>query len=172
MIRRDFVIKNDLHFTDNLIQDQIFTCCLLFAQAKFVRVPYIVNLYRLVDDSLSHKTETPEDYLKKYLRTLRTGFEYMDNFLSARPFFQQHTEIKFVALDICVQECLGYFTKAYGQIPLHVFEEIYRRELTSENFSPALTAAILNRANIFRFKLAQQRIAELENEIRQLKSKE
>ena len=174
LIRRDFVIKNDLYFTDNLIQDMIFTCCLVIAAKRFVRVPYIVNRYRFIDDSLSHKFETPDHYLRKYLRALRTGFDYLEKFFDARTTFQPQPEIKGVVLNLLLSECLTYIMSVYGKVSNIAVEEIFRLELTSENFSPALTAAILNRVNVFRFNLwqAEKRIAALENEIRQLKSKE
>lgn len=175
LIRRDVVIRNDLHFTDNLIQDMIFTCCLIFTAEKIVRVPYVVNRYRVIEDSLSHKTDSLNEYLNNYFRALRTGFEYLDGFLSVRPFFQQHPEIKCMALNNIVNECFSYFAKVYyGNVPGHLLEGFFRQKVAAENFSPALSAALLNNANIFyaQFKLTQRRIIELENEIRQLKSKE
>ena len=174
LIRRDCVIRNDLHFTENLIQDMIFTCCLVFTAERLVRVPYVVNRYRLIEDSLSHKSDTLTNYLRKHLRALRTSFEYMDNFLSARPFFRQHPEVKYAALDLCVSECMWYFMKAYGRFQFYAYDRFFRQELAKEDFSPALTAVILNKASVYRFRinLLYRRIAELQAEIRQLKSKE
>ena len=171
LIRRDFIMQNDLRFTDNFIQDMIFTCCLVFGAEKFVRVPYVVNRYRVLENSLSHKNISLDKHIDKCLRALRTGFEYMDNFLSDRPFFRQRPDIKYIALNIFINECFGYFIRDYVKIPVPVLENVLRQKLAHENFSSALTAVILNSANIFnlQFIISQQRIAALEGEIRRLK---
>ena len=171
LIRRDFVIENELRFTDNFIQDMIFTCCLVFSAERFVRVPYVVNRYRVLEDSLSHRSDSLEIQIDRYLRALKTGFEYVDKFLDDRPFFRQRPDIKYFALNFLLCGCFECFMRVYGKIPVPVLENVLRQKLAHENFSSALTAVILNNANIFnlQLKIAKQRIAALENEIRRLK---
>ena len=185
LIRRDFIVKNDLYFTDNLIQDMIFTCCLIFTAERYVRVPYVINYYRLIEDSLSHKDDSIYNYLSKYLRALNKGFDYMDKFLSSKPIFQQQLYLKYEALNICAAECMEYFVKIYEKVPVYLIYEAFKQELAKENFSPSLTAFILNNANLYalqwsqtqeQFKefaaQAQRRIVELEAEVNRLKNRE
>lgn len=184
LIRRDFIIKNELRFTDNFVQDMIFTCCLVFSAKRFVRVPNVINLYRVVEESISHPTDKGLKYFRKYVKALMPAFRHFDSFLSGIDFFSQNPVERYLALETVWNEATEYIVPMYGQIPLHEFDKILREEL-SEGDNFALKAFAFNAANAFYRQLicgrkeasalrdlvgqSQQYIAELEGEIRRLK---
>ncbi len=177
LIRRDFITKNEIYFNQNMIQDMLFTCCLLFTAKRYVRVPNIINYYRLLDDSLSHKQEDPQKNFRRYVRTLSSGFNFLDKFLSSREIFIKNPAEKYLALEIFVREVLEYLKKYYLGNKPHVLDNFLRQEFSREDNS-ALAAFIFNFDNVHRILLrnsqvqlsqAKKRIAELENEIKVLK---
>lgn len=90
------------------MQDMLATCCLVYSAEKFVRVPDTINVYRVVDSSLTHKARAPLKQLQKYSSALIVGFNHLDKFLSGREFFKQHPEMKRLALETYVHEISVY----------------------------------------------------------------
>ncbi len=198
LIRRNLLMGSKIRFVQNIIQDMLFTCCLIYAAKRFVRVPNVVNIYRQLSDSLSHRKDSFDKYFLKYTHALTTGIRYFDEFLSGREFFVQHPDAKYLALEIYYREIIDYLLKIYAQVPAHQLDTILREEF-SVGDNVALAAFAFNRANIHQLQhmqtiqrfnqfaaqaqeqvnrfnqfaaQAQARIAELENEVKQLKSKE
>ena len=60
LIRRDFFVENGIEMQDMFGEDVLCTICLACSAKRYVKVPNIVNIYRVVDDSLSHKAKSPE----------------------------------------------------------------------------------------------------------------
>ncbi|MBQ7629978.1 MAG: glycosyltransferase family 2 protein [Selenomonadaceae bacterium] len=198
LIRRDFLKENRIYFVQNMIQDMLFTCCLIYTAERFVRVPNVINYYREVRDSLSHKKYSYSEYLLKYTRALTTGLRYLDKFLDNYEFFRQHTNIKYLAVQIYIEEALNYTLKIYSQVPASSLDEILRKEFGNDEDSAIMTLIFsmlniqylqrihtqrqlnqivtqanqqINQFNQFAAQ-AKQRIAELENEIKRLKNEE
>lgn len=209
LLRRDFLASNKIYFKQNVIQDMLFTCCLLFSAERYVKVPNVINYYRVLGESLSHKQESPEKYFVRHVRTLKNGFSFLDKFLSEREPFSHNLKFKYLALEIFANEVLWYLQRIYEHNPIYMMDSILRKELGEGN-NVALMTFIFSLANIQRLKLiqaqqqrnqivtqanqqlnqivtqanqqfdqfnqfaaqAQRRIAELEAEVRRLKSKE
>ena len=171
LIRRDFLINNHIHFASNIVQDMLATYCLVYFAKIFVRVPNVINYYRVLEESVSHTSSNDwAKYFQKYFHALTDGFEYLDKILSGREFFQQRPDMKYLAFDTLMQNILYYITKIYTQIPAPDLEELLRKELGGGD-NAALTAFTFSAMNIYRLQLiqAQQRITALENELRHVK---
>ena len=177
LLRRDFLTENRIHFNQNMIQDVVFTCCLLFTAKRYVRVPSTINYYRYVENSLSHMEESPDEILLRYVRTLKSGFSFLDEFLNEQEFFIHNPKEKYIALEVFVREALKYLKKVYAGNPSYIFDNLLHKEFKHEDNS-ALMAFIFSAENIHRVLLEnfqtriaqdQKHIAELENEIRRLK---
>ena len=152
LIRRDFLTENRIHFNQNMIQDVVFGCCLLFTAKRYVRVPNTINYYRWVEDSLSHMQEKPDALFLRYVRTLKSGFNFLDRFLDEQEFFTQNPKEKYIALEVFVREALKYLKKVYAGNPSYMFDNILRQEFSSGDNS-ALMAYIFNMENIHRILL-------------------
>lgn len=171
LIRRDFLVENEITFAKNLMQDMLATCCIVYSAEKFVRVPNVINFYRVRKDSLWHNVGEPKKFFGKYVRALITGFEYLENFLSGREFFKQHPDMKNLALETYLREILAYLNKIYQKFPVHKFDEILRQEFSKSSVA-ALSAYVFSLMNVYRlnFSSAQQHVVELEKIIRQDKA--
>lgn len=196
LIRRDFILENELNFADSMLEDLLFTSCMLCIAEKFLIVPNVVNYYRLIEGSVSHTTDRGSDYFKKYFKALTPVFRYLDEFLSKRKISSQYPNLKYSLFVLFVDNILGYLQLVYDQIPPHDLDEILRKELASSD-NIALAAFSFNMMNIKQLQLmqaqqqfnyfvtqaqeqiknfnqfaqqAQQRIAKLEAEIQRLKS--
>lgn len=163
LIRRDFLIKNNIRFDQNMIQDMLFTCCMVFTAERYILVPNVINFYRVLEDSLSHKKESPQDHFIRYLRALISGFNFLNKFLLEREFFLQNPQIRYLALEIYSNEVLAYLANIYLHNPPYVMDNILRQEF-GRNDCSELTAFIFNAMNVYRLEFIneQKRIEELE----------
>ena len=98
--------------------------------------------------------------------------KYLDDFLNEQDFFSKRPDLKYALFDIFVNDMLRYVTEIYLKIPAYALDEILRREFGKED-NTALTTVLFGLLNVNRLQLmqSQQRVAELENELKRLKGK-
>lgn len=171
LIRRDFLIDNDITITNEMANDMLLTCFLVCSAKRYVRIPDTINVYRVVDSSLTHKARDPLRQLQKYSSALSVGFNHFDKFLSGREFFKQNPEMKHLALEIYVREISAYLDKIYAALPAYKLDETLREEF-SKTSNAALLAFVFSSMNFYRLKLLEtlRRTAELEKIERQDKA--
>ena len=172
LIRRDYILENNLEMVNVNHHDMLYTVCLVLSAKRYVRVPNVVNFYRILEDSMSHKKENVEKTIGKYCKTLFNGFNYVEKFLNERDFFKQNPNDKSIILDLVVHEFIKYILKIYTQVPAFQLEEFIRREIEKLDDTTALTAFLFNRMNIFNVNLLQQQnlIRQQQAQIQQLQS--
>ena len=174
LIRRDFIIDNRIRLCSIFAEDMIFTMCSLCSAKKYVVVPNIIYNYRVRDGSLTNDKVTLDSVMHKWLHALKLGIACLDEFFGEREFFAKRLDLKYILLDMFVQETLGGLGGIYAQIPAPALDEIIRKEFSGGD-NLALTSFIFSLANIQRLQLmqnrhqfnqfaaqAQKRIAELE----------
>ena len=154
LIRRDFLIANEIYFAENLLQDMLATCCLVYSAEKFVCVPNIINFYRVREDSLYHNIDEPTKHIRKYIHALMTGFNHLEKFLNGREFFKRNPDMKNVAFETYVREVSIYFNRIYLKFPAHAFDEILAEEF-AKNPNASLAAFIFSSMNFYRLKLIE-----------------
>ena len=154
LIRRDFILENELTFAKTIVDDFIFTGCLLMSAERFVIVPNIVNYYRIVENSISHSTDKGKKYFRKYIHALTPAFRQLDEFLKGKDFFQQHPDKKYLVLERVWNEILSYVFDMYEQTPAHEFDEIVCEEFSNGD-NVALASFSFNTAIIYRVQLMQ-----------------
>ena len=184
MIRRDFLVKNEISITNEMANDMLLTLFLVYSAKRFVRVPYVINFYRVLSTSLTHQKRDPLKQLKKYMNALIVGFSHLDNFLDKQPFFKANLPAKYMALNTYFQEILTYLNPIYAATPMHVLDDTLQEAFAPTN-NAALSAFTFNFMNTYRLQLiqaqqrfvkfnqfaaqAQARIAQLEAEVKRLK---
>ena len=156
LIRRDFMMKNNLQWVGVKSCDVVLTSCLVCTAKNYVRVPNIINLYRVVENSMSHKDDNVDKTIRKWLNALSEGFNHIDKFLDERKFFIEHKDVKNLVLETWVRECCGYLIKYYAQIPSYQLDEIIRRELSDVHNKTPLMAFLFSRMNVFNVNLNRQ----------------
>ena len=170
LIRRKFIIENSIKSVGIMADDMIFTICELCCAKKYVLVPSTIYFYRQREDSLIHKNFDVPKHLNLWISMLRDGFRYLDKFLSAREFFSQRTDLKYLLFDFFASDMLKYLTEIYAKVPATELDELLRKEF-ADGDNTALNTFIFSVMNIYRLQLiqAQRQIAALENELRNVK---
>lgn len=157
LIRREFIAKNQIKTLEGIISpDVIFTYCLVYLAKNYVRIPNVVNFYRIHNESITHKSTDIVKKISRWIKSLSTGFLYLDKFLSEREFFQKRPDAKYVALEIWVRECLNYLQEIYQNIPAFQLDEIIRHELSKVHDKTGLMTFIFSRMNVFNVNLNLQ----------------
>ena len=171
LIRRDFIFENEFTFANTIIEDMIFTGCLVFTAKRFVLVPNVINFYREIDGSVSRTKERGFPFFRRYVKALTSSFAYFNEFLSGREFFRQHPDMKYLALKKVWDEVTNYFILMYDQFPPYEFDEILREELSCGD-NLALSAFACNMTNAYRLYSVQlqEDIAKLEKSERENKA--
>ena len=166
LIRRDLIFKNEFNFSDTIIDDMVFTICLLCTAERFLLVPNIVNYYRVREDSISNIKLPQEKSFRKYVKAFAAAFRYMNKFLNDRDAFRDNSYLKYLIFEILWSELIGYILPMYNQNAAHLFDKILCEEL-SRGDNVALSAFTFNMSAFYRlqFAKAQQRIAELEKKL-------
>lgn len=166
LIRRDFIIDNELFMPDAVAQDMTFFICELCSAKKFVVVPNIVNYYRARPTSVSNEKMNVAKLMRRWFNSIKYGVKFIDNFLGGREFFSRRPDLKQVLLNLYANEMLEHLREIYAKIPAYAFDELLRKEFGGDENS-AFAAFIFNTMNIYRLQLVrtQQRITVLENEL-------
>ena len=177
--RRDFLMENDIKFPTIMTRDDIMFCFQCICLAKnYVRVPNVVNIYRIRDDSHSHVSESNTDfekYLNKWMTDLIEGVKFMDNFMNGIKFFVDNPQFKYMAFDRFMQEELNWYMKSlYKKYPIHKFDKILREIFSKfSKDDTALITFMFSMINIYRIKLQEDKetIKLLNKQVETLKEK-
>ena len=179
LIRRDFVIENQLRFVGVALDDMLFTICEICSAKRYLVVPNLIYVHRSRDDSLLWQdNDKAEKFLLSRMKMLKEGIGYLDKYLDEREAFAGRPDLKYALFNILVQDILGHLTSVYSKIPAHELDELLRREL-ADGDNLALNSFIFSVLNVqflqmFRSQQqfqhfaaqAQQRIMTLENELK------
>lgn len=156
LIRRDFLVENKITITNEMANDMLLSCFVTYAAKRYVRVPYTVNFYRVLDSSLTHQKRAPLKQLRKYLNALTVGFAHLDNFLSEQEYFQKNPTVKYLALDTYFQEIVVYLNDIYLTVPVAEMDETLREGFSVAD-NTALMAFTFSAMNVYRLELMQAR---------------
>ena len=182
LIRREFILENEIKLPDAVAQDTIFTICSLCCAERYVVVPNVINLYHKRKNSVSREKLNVGDQLHKWVSACKLGVRYLDEFLGERAFFVQRPNLKYILFDFLVREFSRHLYEIYAGMPAPALEELLRKEF-GDGDNTALTAFVFSTMNIQQLQslqmqqqfnrfaaAAQKRIAELEAEVKRLKS--
>ena len=81
LIRRDLILKNEFGFSDTIIDDMVFTICLLCTAKKYILVPNVINYYRVREGSVSYNSnERDEKFSANMSKPSRRRLDTLINF--------------------------------------------------------------------------------------------
>ena len=166
LIRRNFVVENELTMTNTPGQDFFFAACAICSAKRLVRVPNVVYNYRIRENSMSTEKIDAARLLGKWLRALRIGVEHIDKFLDGQEFFATRKDMRYLLFDRVLEEMSVYWNNIYAKAPAYALNEIVRKELDA-GVCPALKAFLCSMMNFYGAQVlqAQQRVTALENEL-------
>ena len=186
LVRRDFIIENEIELPDAAAQDMLFTMCSLCCAKKYVVVPNVINFYRVRENSVTTEEIDYVTRLRKWLNVIRVDIDYINNFFSKREELFNQTELKYILFDTLLQQMLPGVESVYLHMSPSALDEILQKEFY--NVDVAFKAVIFSAMNIYRIesettyrqlvelkRIERQNtayIAELETLIKQLLNKE
>lgn len=88
---RDYLIKNDITFPDVLNEDVSFTMFNLMYAERYIRIPYLWNIYRKAPDSLSFGN-TEAEFLSKIISSMIIGLKHMNENFKKCKFISENPE--------------------------------------------------------------------------------
>lgn len=175
-IRRDFINESELKFCNAVHEDLAYTMCTICSAKNYLVIPNIFYYYRLHEGSIINPQLDLPQYIHRQISSLKIGVKYLDDFFSDYEIFSQRLDLKNLMLDMFTKEVLGRLYSIYQQAPFPILNELLRREFDGEN--SALKLLCFNKMIIQQLQIvqmqnqfnqfaaqAQQRIAQLENEL-------
>ena len=130
MYRREFLIENRISFHNITIrQDNLFNLECICVAKNFVRIPQIVNLYRVRQGSSSHNPDSIKMF-RKWTRGLIQLLEEADKTLDHYEYFNQNPQMKHEVLDHFAQFSIQQISTHYWKIDLHEIESIFLEEFS------------------------------------------
>ena len=154
LIRRDFMRQNEIEYPLTLNnEDLVFTIFCLSCAKRFLKFPDPVNIYRYRPNSILHSKVNLIDFVRKWIRSLATGFSTCDKFLSRLEFYRQHPEIKYLALDAISQDIFSKLYKVYGKYSSALLDEIIREEFKNNGDSSAMASFFFNMSMMYSLQI-------------------
>ena len=151
--RREFLLDNQIIFRNVPMRaDGVFAFEVVFFAKIYVRIPQILNLYRVRKDSGSHFS-SPKRAFRNWLRDMIRGVDAMDQFLLRQKIFDQNPQLKFDVLDRFFQHSLQWISKSYFQLEQKELDEILYREI-AEHPSTAFTVHLFHVVELFRKEIS------------------
>ena len=171
LVRRDFIVNNEIQFCDITAEDMLFTICELCSAKRYVLLPNVIYYYRQNEGSITHAKKTLPEFLSRKVKALKTVIRYIEEFLSDREFFSRRPDLKYILFDMFINELLNGVMEIYMHVPAPALDAFLQKEFSDGNHK-ALTTLLFSMVNSYRLQLigAHQRISQLENEIKSLKA--
>ena len=168
---RKFIVENNIKMVSRQAEDLTFTIATFCIAKKLVRVPNIVNLYRVHENSVTTKKDSPIETLKKWIRFTFESCEYLEKFFGRQENFKNRTDLKYLIFETLMRLCIEHTIHMYPQINEKDFEKIVRGELEKIKNKTTVATSWLYRIYAFNIILFQQQnfIIQLQTENRNLK---
>ncbi len=187
MVSRNLLIENDIKYPSLIGSNDVgWTFEVLFCSKRFLRIPNACYIWRISETSNTSRKRTPPQNVHKWMdRTIRSLKDF-DSFMEKLEFFRENPDYRYSVINTFIQTDFNCIFKACSnELPVtvyNIFREKFGEYLGDHDVLVAALCAFVNtqqkisKLNQQQFNLfaiqAQKRIAELENEVRRLKSKE
>ena len=128
--RRKFLIENHIEFHDiPMRHDALFDLECTCLAKNFVRIPQIVNMYRVRRESISHNPDSIKLF-RKWTSDLMRLLAETDKTLDRYEYFNQNPQMKYEVLDHFAQFSIQQISTNYWKIDLREIESIFLEEFS------------------------------------------
>lgn len=174
LLRRDFLIKNEIFFPENVTscEDVVWKHGFLLLAKRIVHTSFMIYFYRMSDESLTRTKRVGLQYIRYRMNTIFYGIKWIDNIMSKSEFFTQNPEYRYKVL---AEFTVDIFKRLLGTAqkrkwsPFTIYQLI-RQEFGNEfgeyDILVSIVSAMLNDCQETLEKDAA-RIAELEGSLKQ-----
>ena len=157
---RNFLIANQIFFPDMVAaEDQVFNFACLCLAKNFLRAPNVTYIVRPRMDSLSRDSYARniqyfENYLRKWIKVIKVGFNEFEKVMARIPFFKNQLPQRYAVLEfffncVFIRHIAGKYAENHSPLIYQFIKKIFQSE------DAALTAYLLNTVNIYRLKIIQ-----------------
>jgi len=188
-VRRDLITRNEIFFPHCMIsEDDVWTYGLVCHAKKFLRVPNMIYIRRMRESSVVGTQRTPQQTLNFWLNPVLFGLKSLDDVLSRNEFFQENPQQRYAVLESFANKKCSLAMRGTGKLlSAEMYDTIrseYGARLGEYDVLIPMLCTLLGSAktNVQTYKkkfndlkkseaAAKERIAELEAEIEELKSR-
>ena len=175
LFNREFIVKNNITFPDLYTAEDMIFCFKALCLAKnYVRVPNIVYIYRIRQNSVAHHKPSVEKHLHRQIEIIVNGTKYLNDFMNEFTIFNENPELRYNVIDIFIKEHFNHLKDIYLRIPQYKVNQILCREFSNNKIDSSLISYFFSNANVFRIlfmkreeslKKANKKIEELQKQI-------
>lgn len=171
-VRRDFLIENGITFPNmTLYNDVAWVIATFCLSKKVLTISELLYIFRIRHNSHTNAKRTTEQVLRMHLNSVCVGIKYLDDILSKQKFFLENPQ--------CLWELLRFFEGTSFIVTQHYFSNMKPYEMYNilknqfKELYPEDNALISYFLETFRLSYQTlhqmfQRIAQLENQVREL----
>ena len=142
--RRDLIVDNGIEFPNiPYYEDLIFCFKCLCLSKKYVRVPYVVNIIRVRQDSMSKIGGGDNKIFTKWLKVFVEGINAMDEFMCGLDFFKQNPQLRHKEIGFFVERCFETIGALMKDHPDHEIYSAICQRLMLEPRNTAVPLAYL-----------------------------
>lgn len=155
LIRRELISKHDLKFPNVKYGEDNFWDLYVVCLAKnIVRVPNIVYIKRMVDDSIM-TSATPEDQARRYIDHCLKGVSIINKFAEKFPPLKENPELRYKLFERMDLRIGPAFLEYYSQISACYMELFVLKYLDEVDDKSAVIAVLLGLLNTCKLHLGQ-----------------
>ena len=128
--RRDFLLQNKIDFPQiKFSEDTVFSFKCVSLAKNYLRVPHVLNIYRIRKDSTSRKILSARAGVKLWLSVVTNGIEAVNKFMSEQKFFRENFDVRHETLTFFIDKHFDMIKHLFQDIPAHEVKEIFFDEL-------------------------------------------
>lgn len=128
--RRDFLLANVPEFPDmRLTEDLVFCFDCFCAAKKYLRVPFVTNIYRMNSSSVSKKVMASRDGVRLWLSSITEGISRIEKFLDGLEEFRRDPELKQLTEKFLVPAYFGMIRNLFTTVQPYEVLKIFFDEL-------------------------------------------
>ncbi len=154
LFRRDFLIEHEIEFPPFFTGEDTMFCFECLCRAKtYVRIPNVFYIWRVRQESESHRVDSLERYLHKYVTFFVECARRLNEIMDGVEFFERQPQYRYAVTDFFIRDHLSYIERAYRLAPAHKVEAVMQSELASATGLMPLTAQLFHLASVYRQQL-------------------
>ena len=135
--RRDFLLENKIDFPPTQYGEDFVFCfkCLCLAK-KYLLVPHVMNLRRVLIPSASHINVGRREGIQMWLRILFMRLSVLDEFMGGLEFFKATPDCRRDVLKFCINKDFGIIDTLLQNVPTHAVQKIFFDGLQNPALNP------------------------------------
>ena len=189
LVKRELLAENRISFPEIIGSDDVMWCFQVLCCAKrFLRVPNMCYIRRMSDESFTKSKKPINRLMKQWMDILIRGLKIADTFMDKISFFQENPAWRYDALLTLSKSSFNVVYPHYKNLPVEEIYKIFLTEFaTTTGNNDVLVAFLCSRVCMIdkdlrraenklkradeAAKASEKRIAELEAELKSLKSR-